>query len=45
VLEGGGSQEVVRLIATTGFKMEDACILRNIIEIFIPRKVIKTKRG
>jgi hypothetical protein len=45
VLEGGGSQEVVRLIATPGFKMKDACILCNIIEICLRRKVIKTKRG
>jgi hypothetical protein len=41
----GRSQEVARLIATAQLKMEDVFILCNVIEIFLQRKVTKTKGG
>jgi hypothetical protein len=41
----GGSHEVARPIAIIQLKMEDACILCNVIEIFWWKKVTKTKRG
>jgi hypothetical protein len=40
----GGSQEVVRPMATAQFKMEDVYIFCNVIEIFCLRKVTKTRR-
>jgi hypothetical protein len=39
----GGSQEVVKLMATTQFKMEDVCNFCNVTENFCLRKVTKTK--
>ncbi len=39
-----GSREVVRLMAITQLKMEDACSLCNMIEFFCQKKVTKTKR-
>jgi hypothetical protein len=41
----GGSQEVARPSTITWFKMQDACILCNVIEILWWRKVTKTERG
>jgi hypothetical protein len=41
----GGSQEVIRPIAIVGLKMEDVCILYNVIEILWWRKVTKIEKG
>jgi hypothetical protein len=40
----GGSREVTKPKATTRLKIEDACILCNVIKTFWQRKVIKVKR-
>jgi len=40
----GGSQDVVKPIATAQLKMEDACNLCNVIECFCQRKLTKTKK-
>jgi hypothetical protein len=39
----GGSQKVAKHVAITLFKMEDACILCNVIEVFLRTKVTKVK--
>ncbi len=41
----GGSREIIRPTATTQLKMEGACNLCNVIEIFCWRKITKTGRG
>jgi hypothetical protein len=38
-----GSQEATKSIITTLFKMENACIIYNVMEIHWQRKVIKMK--
>ncbi len=40
----GGSSKVARPIISTRLKMEDVCILCNVIEILWWRKVTKTKK-
>jgi hypothetical protein len=40
----GGSREVVKFMATTQLKMEDACIFCNVIETFWRRKMTKVER-
>ncbi len=40
-----GSRELARPIATAQLKMENACILCNISDIFLRRKVTKIERG
>jgi hypothetical protein len=40
----GGSQEVVRPMAIAQLKMEDVCILCNVIKNFYEKKVIKIER-
>ncbi len=39
----GGSCKVAKPMTTTQLKMEDTCILRNVIEIFWQRKMTKVK--
>jgi len=41
----GGSEEVARPTTTAQLQMEGVCILCNVIEIFLQRKVTKTKGG
>jgi hypothetical protein len=41
----GGSQEVARPTTIAWVKMEEACNLYNVIEIFYRKKVTKTERG
>ncbi len=41
----GGSWKVAKPIAIAQLKMEDACILCSVIEIFWQRKVTKIGRG
>jgi hypothetical protein len=40
----GGNQEVAKPIITAWLKMEDACILCNVIKNFWRKKVTKTKK-
>jgi hypothetical protein len=41
----GGSQEVTRPLDIAQFKMEDDCILCNVIEIFLWKKITKIENG
>jgi hypothetical protein len=41
----GGSWEIIRLIITISLQMEDVCILYNVIENFLWKKITKTKKG
>jgi hypothetical protein len=40
----GGSQEVIKPTASAQLKMEDTCILCNVIETFWRRKVTKVEK-
>jgi hypothetical protein len=39
----GGSWEVTKFTTITWLKMEDVCILCNVIEVFLRKKVTKVK--
>jgi hypothetical protein len=41
----GGNREITRPVVMTWFKIKDVCILSNVIEIFLWKKITKTKRG
>jgi hypothetical protein len=40
----GGSREVAKPIAIARLRMEDVCILYNVIEIFLQKKMTKVER-